>query len=136
MFMIFLFLPCVYTVIIVHIIISPLNSYLYIHWIVDFKSILLLLLHQITSNDTMSAVHSQSLSTALTVISTNIEGITASKASILSDMCKRERGHCMCLQETHRPTNFSRPRIAGMLLVYERPPPTTSMVLLFSSETT
>ena len=39
-FMIFLFLPCVSTVIIVYIIISPLNSYLYIHWILDFKSIL------------------------------------------------------------------------------------------------
>ena len=35
--MIFLFLQCVCTVIIVYIIISPLNSYLYIHWIMDFK---------------------------------------------------------------------------------------------------
>ena len=35
-FMIFLFLQCVSTVIIVYIIISPLNSYLYIHWILDF----------------------------------------------------------------------------------------------------
>ena len=34
--MIFLFLQCVSTVIIVYIIISPLNSYLYIHWILDF----------------------------------------------------------------------------------------------------
>ena len=33
--MIFLFLQCVSTVIIVYIIISPLNSYLYIHWILD-----------------------------------------------------------------------------------------------------
>ena len=39
-----MFLQCVSTVIIVYIIISPLNSYLYIHWILDFKSILLLLL--------------------------------------------------------------------------------------------
>ena len=38
----FLFLQCVYTVIIVYIIISPLNSYLYIHLILDFKQILLL----------------------------------------------------------------------------------------------
>ena len=30
-------LQCVSTVIIVYIIISPLNSYLYIHWILDFK---------------------------------------------------------------------------------------------------
>ena len=35
--MIFLFLQCVSTVIIVYINISPLNSYLYIHWILDFK---------------------------------------------------------------------------------------------------
>ena len=42
--MIFLFLQCVSTVIIVYIIISPLNSYLYIHWILDLKLILLLLL--------------------------------------------------------------------------------------------
>ena len=32
-----MFLQCVSTVIIAYIIISPLNSYLYIHWILDFK---------------------------------------------------------------------------------------------------
>ena len=36
--MIFLFLQYVSTVIIVYIIISPLNSYLYIHWILDLKN--------------------------------------------------------------------------------------------------
>ena len=41
--MIFLFLQCGSTVIIVYIIISPLNSYPYIHWILGFKLILLLL---------------------------------------------------------------------------------------------
>ena len=35
-------------------------------------------------------------------------------------MCKRERCHCLCLQETHRPTNLSRPKIARMSLVVER----------------
>ena len=40
---IYLFLQCVSTMIIVYIIISPLYSYLYIHWIFDFKSILLFL---------------------------------------------------------------------------------------------
>ena len=69
----------------------------------------------------MSAVNSQSLSTVLTVISANIEDLTASKASILSEMCKRERCHCLCLQETHRPTTLSRPKIAGMSLMAERP---------------
>ena len=69
----------------------------------------------------MSAVTSQSLSTVLTVISANIEGLTAAKASILSEMCKRECCHCLCLQETHRSTNIPRPKIAGMSLVDERP---------------
>ena len=69
----------------------------------------------------MSAVNSQSLSTALTVISANIEGLTASNASILSEKCKRERCHCICLQETHRSTNLSRPKLAGMSLIAERP---------------
>ena len=68
----------------------------------------------------MSAVTSQSLSTALTVISANIEGLTAAKASILSEMCKRECCHCLCLQETHRSTNLPRSKIAGMSLVVER----------------
>ena len=69
----------------------------------------------------MSAKNSQNLSTALTVISANIEGLTASKASILSEMCKREPCHCPDLQETHIPTNLSMPKLAGMSLVAERP---------------
>ena len=77
--------------------------------------------HQRTSNHTMSALNSQSLSTALTVISANIEGLTSSKASILSEMCKRKRCHCICIQGTHRPTNLSWPKIAGMSLVAARP---------------
>ena len=68
----------------------------------------------------MSAVTSQSLSTSLTVISANIEGLTAAKASILSDMCKIEYCNYPCLQETHRSTNLPRPNIARMSLVVER----------------
>ena len=40
--------------------------------------------HQTTSKHTMSTVNSPSLSMVLTVISANIEGFTASKASMLS----------------------------------------------------
>ena len=70
----------------------------------------------------MSAVTSQSLSTALTVITANIEGLTAVKDSILSEICyKREYCHCLCLQETHRSTNLPRPKMAGISLVVERP---------------
>ena len=78
----------------------------------------------------MSAITRQSLSTALTVISANIEGLTAVKASILSKMCKRECFHCLCLQETHRSTNLPRPKIAGMSLVVERPHKYGSAILI------
>ena len=77
--------------------------------------------HQTIQSHTMSTVHSQSLFMALTVISVNIEGPTASKASILSEMCKRERCQCLYLQETHRPAYLPMPNIAGMSLVAERP---------------
>ena len=69
----------------------------------------------------MSAVHSQSPSVAMTVISANVERLTASKASILSVMCKEQHCHCLCLQETHRSKDQARPRIPGMALVAERP---------------
>ena len=36
----------------------------------------------------MSVIHSQSSSDALIVISMNIEGLTANKPSILSELCK------------------------------------------------
>ena len=77
--------------------------------------------HQTTSNHTMSTVNSQSLSTALTVISANIESLTASKASMLSEMCKREHCHCLCFQETHRAPHLSRLKIPGMTLIAKRP---------------
>ena len=69
----------------------------------------------------MSAVNSQNLSTALTVISPNIEVLSASKASFLSEMCQRDRCHCLCLQEIHRSADSFRPKIAGMSLVAESP---------------
>ena len=68
----------------------------------------------------MSAVHVQSPSVAMTVISANVEGLTASKVSLLSVMCKEQDCHCLCLQETHRSKNQARPRIPGMALVAER----------------
>ena len=67
----------------------------------------------------MSAVHSQSPSRAMTVISENVEGLSANKASILSELCKIQ--HCLCLQETHRSKDQARPKIPGMTLVAERP---------------
>ena len=69
----------------------------------------------------MSAVHSQSPSRAMTVISANVEGLSANKASILSELCKIQHCHCLCLQETHRAKDQARPKIPGMTLVAERP---------------
>ena len=69
----------------------------------------------------MSDANSQNLSTTITVISANIEGLTASKASMLSEMCKREHCHCLCLLETHRAPHLARSKITGMTLVAERP---------------
>ena len=79
----------------------------------------------------MSAVHSQSPSDALIVISANIEGLTANKASILSELCKDKHCHCLCLQETPRAKDQARPSIPGMALVDERP---TNMEALFLLE--
>ena len=56
------------------------------------------LLHIKTSHQKMSTTSSQSLSSALTVISANIEGLTAVKASMLSDLCKEQHCHCLYLQ--------------------------------------
>ena len=69
----------------------------------------------------MSAVHSQSPSVAMSVISANVEGLTASKACILSVMCKEQYCQCPCIQETHQSKGQARPRIPGIVLVAERP---------------
>ena len=76
--------------------------------------------HVTTSNHTMSTVNNQSLSTALAVILANIEGLTASKASI-SEMCKSEHCHCLCLKETHIVPHLARPKLPGITLITERP---------------
>ena len=62
----------------------------------------------------MSAIHSQRSSDALIVISENIEGLTANKAPILSELCKDKHCHCLCLQENHRAKDQAMPSIPGM----------------------
>ena len=69
----------------------------------------------------MSAVHSQSPSGAMTVISANVEGLSANKAHILSALCKIQHCHGLCLQETHRAKDQAKPKIPGMTQVAERP---------------
>ena len=60
------------------------------------------LLHIKPSHQKMSTTSSQGLSSALTVISANIECLSAVKASMISDLCKEKHCHCLCLQETHK----------------------------------
>ena len=67
----------------------------------------------------MSTINS--LSTALTVISANIESLTASKTSMLSDICKRVHCHCLCQQKTNRALHLARPKIPGMILIVKQP---------------
>ena len=68
----------------------------------------------------MMSTVTASLSMALTVISANIEGLTASKASMLSGMCESEHCHCLRFQETHIAPYLARPKTPGMTLA-ERP---------------
>ena len=55
------------------------------------------------------------------MIFANIEGLLAVKAAMITDLCKEQYGHCLCLQETHRGAIKARPRIPGMTLVAEHP---------------
>ena len=59
------------------------------------------LLHIKPSHQKKSTTSSQSLVNALTLISVNIAGLSAVKASMLSDLCKEQHCHCLCLLETH-----------------------------------
>ena len=89
------------------------------------------LLHIKPSHQKMPTTSSQSLSSALTAISANIEGLSAVKASMLSDLCKEQHCHCLCLQETHRGERKARPRIPEITQNVL----TTNMGALFSSQT-
>ena len=59
-------------------------------------------------------------------------GLTVLKASTLSEMCKREHSHRLCLQEAHRAPHPAMPKITGMTLIGEL----TILVLKDSQSTT
>ena len=65
----------------------------------------------------MSAAHIQSPSTAMTVISANVEGLTDSKASTISNV----EGAALPLSLSPRNTPIQRLSIPGMALVAECP---------------
>ena len=57
---------------------------------------------------------------ALSIVSSNIEGLTCAKQDLLAELCTRNNCDIICLQETHRGPSRNRPRIPGMTLITER----------------
>ena len=82
----------------------------------------------------MSDANSKNLSTAITVISANIDGLTAYRAFMLSEGCKREHGLCICLQETHTAPHLARLNITGMTPIAKRPNIRYSCAILIRSD--
>lgn len=58
---------------------------------------------------------------ALTIISQNIEGFSASKGQLLATLCAENNCDILCIQETHRDMASTRPKIQGMILIGEIP---------------
>ena len=57
---------------------------------------------------------------ALSIVSSNIEGLTCAKRGMLAELCTWNNCDILCLQETHRGPSRNRPRIPGMTLITER----------------
>ena len=58
---------------------------------------------------------------ALTIMSFNVEGLSAAKVQLIADLGKRHLCAVVCIQETHRGPDAIRPSIPGMDLAIERP---------------
>jgi len=58
---------------------------------------------------------------AFTVLTLNIEGLSACKSELLATLCTETQCDVLCLQETHRDETNIRPRIPGMNLIIEIP---------------
>lgn len=61
------------------------------------------------------------MSTALKVISINIEGFSSAKKIIIEKICHDQNCHVLCLQETHRGPDNNRPLISDMKMAIESP---------------
>ena len=58
---------------------------------------------------------------SITVISVNIEGFSAVKGEIVSQLCRESKCDVLCMQETHRGTAMKRPTVPGMRIAVEVP---------------
>ena len=58
---------------------------------------------------------------ALTIMSFNVEGLSAAKQQLVDDLSNKHRCAVVCMRETHRGPNDIRPNVPGMDLAIERP---------------
>ncbi len=58
---------------------------------------------------------------ALTIMSFNVEGLSAAKQQLVDDLSNKHRCAVVCMQETHCGPNDIRPNVPGMDLAIERP---------------
>ena len=56
-----------------------------------------------------------------TVISLNVEGLSAAKEDLIAKMCFKHKCSVLCLQETHCGPQSYRPRVNGMTCIAELP---------------
>ena len=57
----------------------------------------------------------------MTVISLNIEGLSAAKEDLIAKMCFKRKCSVLCLQETHRRPQSHRLKVSGITCVAELP---------------
>ena len=58
---------------------------------------------------------------APTIMSFNVEGLSAAKQQLVADLSSKHRCAVVCMQETHRGPNDNRPNVPGMDFAIERP---------------
>ena len=58
---------------------------------------------------------------AVTIMSCNVEGLSAAKEQLIADLRHRLQCAVVCIKETHRGPDAIRPSIPGMDLAIERP---------------
>lgn len=72
---------------------------------------------------------------ALTIISLNVEGLSATKEELVAQLCREHQCDILCLQETHRGSKHPRPRVEGMTTLIERPHEKHGSVMLAKNGT-
>ena len=72
---------------------------------------------------------------ALTIMSFNVEGLSAAKEQPVADLRHRLQCAVVCVQETHRGRDDIRPSIPGMDLTIERPPSQYGSAIFVTSGT-